>query len=42
MNPLASTKCARRSTMTLAAMTSILLTVGCGSGVTGSVRGLQQ
>ena len=34
MNPLASTKCARRLLMTLAAMTSILLTVGCGSGVT--------
>ena len=35
MNPLASTKCAGRVLMTLAAMTCILLTVGCGSsGVT--------
>ena len=31
MNPLASTKCARRGLMALAAMTSIFLTVGCGS-----------
>ena len=31
MNPLASTKCAGRLLMALAAMTSIFLTVGCGS-----------
>jgi hypothetical protein len=31
MNPLASIKCAKRMLMALAAMTSILLTVGCGS-----------
>jgi hypothetical protein len=32
MNPLASTKCASRVLMALAAMTSIFLTIGCGSG----------
>ena len=31
MNPLVSTKCAGRLLMALAAMTSIFLTVGCGS-----------
>jgi hypothetical protein len=31
MNPLASTRCAGRLLMALAAMTSILLTAGCGS-----------
>src|SRR5260370_1751920 len=31
MNPLASTKCARRLLMALAAMTGILLIAGCGS-----------
>src|SRR5260370_23239329 len=34
MNPLASTKCARRLLMALAAMTGILLIAGCGSSGT--------
>ena len=37
MNPLACTKCAGRVLMTLAAMTCILLTVGCGSSGNGFV-----
>jgi hypothetical protein len=32
MNPLASSKCARRSLIALAAMTGVILAVGCGSG----------
>src|SRR5260370_6029250 len=40
MNPLASTKCARRLLMALAAMTGILLIAGCGSsGVIHSLGG---
>jgi hypothetical protein len=38
MNPLASSKCARRSLIALAAMTGILFTVGCGSS--GSIPSL--
>src|SRR5713226_3067206 len=38
MNPLASTKCARRLLMALAAMTGILLIAGCGSR--GSIQSL--
>ncbi len=34
MNPLASTKCARRLLMALAAMTGVLLIAGCGSSGT--------
>ncbi len=40
MNPLASTKCARRLLMALAAMTGILLIAGCGSsGIIHSLGG---
>ena len=38
MNPLPSSKCARRVLVALAAMTSIFLTVGCGSS--GSIPSL--
>src|ERR1700676_532965 len=41
MNPLPSSKCARRVLVALAAMTSIFLTVGCGSrGNSGGVKGV--
>src|SRR5260370_4099883 len=40
MNPLASTKCARRLLMALAAMTGVLLIAGCGSsGIIHSLGG---
>jgi hypothetical protein len=39
MNPLASSKCAGRALMALAAMTSVLLIAGCGSGSIQSLGG---